>query len=151
MDRNTRGREFVIKNRDTILGPVVVTATFPINNLYAIILFNLGDDKIFITPTFRQLLNHESSKLDVTYEGEMANGQIWSVKEILVICLLIFNNHTFHVNLMQMTTGRFNVITIMDWLSPYCVEILCYENSIWLPLPNGEALIIHVDKSGKNL
>lgn len=55
----------MIGNRDAIQDPTVVTNTFPINNLYATILFDSGADKSFITPTFRQLLNNESSKLDV--------------------------------------------------------------------------------------
>ena len=52
---------------------------------------------------------------------------------------------------MPMPIGSFDVIIGMDWLSSHRAEILCHEKAIRLPLPNGEALIIYGDKSGKNL
>ena len=52
---------------------------------------------------------------------------------------------------MPMPIGSFDVIIGMDWLSTHRAEILCHEKSIRLPVPNGEALIIYGDKSGKNL
>ena len=50
-----------------------------------------------------------------------------------------------------MPISSFDVIIGMDWLSSHRAEILCHEKAIRLPLPNGEALIIYGDKSGKNL
>ena len=73
-DGTARGRAFVIGNKDAIQDPSVVTSTFLINNLYATILFDSGADRSFITPSFKEILNHESSKLDVAYEVERAKG-----------------------------------------------------------------------------
>lgn len=81
----------------------------------------------------------------------MVNVQIRSTKEILENCFVTLNNHTFHVNLMPMTIGRFEVIIGVDLLSPHHAEIMCYEKVVQLPLPNGEALIIYGNKFGKNL
>lgn len=49
---NGRGRAFVIGTRDAINDPNVVSDTFPINNVYASILFDFSDDKSFIIPMF---------------------------------------------------------------------------------------------------
>ena len=81
----------------------------------------------------------------------MANGQTGSTHEILENCLLTLTNHTFHINLMPMTIGSFDVIMGIDWLSPHHAKIFCYEKAIRLPSPNGEALIIYGEKSGQNL
>lgn len=66
----------MIGKKDAIQDPSVVTGTFLINNLYATILFDSVANRSFISPSFKRLLDHESSKLDVSYEVEIANGQI---------------------------------------------------------------------------
>lgn len=69
-----RGRAFVIRGKEAIQDPSVVTGTFLINNVYATILFDFGANKSFITLIFKHLLNHKSNKLDVACEVEVANG-----------------------------------------------------------------------------
>ncbi|XP_052622552.1 uncharacterized protein LOC128127871 [Lactuca sativa] len=146
-----RGRAFVIGSREVIQYPSVVSGMFLIDNFYASILFDSGADQSFITLTFRKLLSHKSIILKEIYEVEIANSQIEKTHEILENCLLTLNNYLFHVNLMPMPIGSFDIIIGMDWLSSHRAEILCHEKAIRLPLPNGEALIIYGDKSGKNL
>lgn len=91
----------MIGNMDAIQDPFVVTGTLLINNLYATIFFDSGVDKSFITPSFQQLLNHKSSKLESTYRVEVANDQIESITEILRDCLLTLNDHTLHIDLLD--------------------------------------------------
>lgn len=79
MGGTAHGRAFVIGNKEAIQDPLVVTGTFLINHLYATVLFDSGADKSFITTTFKELLNHETKKLDVAYEVEVENGQIESM------------------------------------------------------------------------
>ena len=81
----------------------------------------------------------------------MANRESGRNQEILQNCLLTLNNHTFHVNLMPMIIGSFDVLVGMNWLSPHRSEILCYNKEIELPLPNGEPLMIYGDKTSKYL
>lgn len=89
---NVCGREFVIGSKDAIQDPSVVSGTLLINNVYTIVLFNYDADRIFATLTFKQLLNHDSSKLDVAYEVEVANGQIKRTIEILNNCTITLND-----------------------------------------------------------
>lgn len=69
---------FVIGSKDAIHDPSVVAVTFLINKVYARLLFDFGDDKSFITPTFRQNLNHESRKRREEYEVQTATGKTGS-------------------------------------------------------------------------
>lgn len=141
----------MIGSKDLIQDPLVVTGTFFFNNLYVIILFDSNVDRRFITPTFKQLLNNESCKLDVQYEVQLANDQIESTTKILKNCLLTLNDHTFHINLIPIPIGMFDIIIGMHWLSHHHVEILCYEKVIRLTLTNAETLIIYGDNLGKSL
>lgn len=52
---------------------------------------------------------------------------------------------------MHMTISIFDVIIGMDWLSPHRAGILSHDKEIWLPLPNGESLVIYGDKTTKGL
>lgn len=120
----------MIGSRDVIQDPLVVTCTFLVNNVCATILFDSGAHKSFITPKFRKLLSHKSSRLNQTYVVEMGNGQAESTEEILENYILTQNNHAFHVNLMPTTIQSFDILTVMDWLSPHRAEILCYKKFI---------------------
>ena len=148
---NARGRAFVIGRKEAREEPTVVTGTFLLNNLHAIVLFDSGADRSFISLRFRNYLNHKAIKLKEPYAVELANGQTGYSLEILNKCLLSLNDHVFHIDLMPIKIGSFDVIIGMDWLSPHHAEILCYEKAVRLPLPNNEAIIIYGDKSGKNL
>lgn len=65
----------------------------------------------------------------------MANGQTGSTHEILENCLLTLRNHTFHINLMPMTIGSFDVIMGMDWLSPHQTKTFTTKRLFGYPYP----------------
>ena len=62
--------------------------------IYAIILFHSSADRDFITPSFKQLLNHDSSKLDVAYEVEVAITKLPpSFERPHIVCQLNVNEY----------------------------------------------------------
>ena len=148
--RNKQAQSFAMGSKEAIQNPKVVTGTFLINNIHATILFDTGADRSFVNHKFRSLLSQQSSKLKEPYEVELANGHIRITREILENCVLTLNNHSFHINLMPITLGSFDVIIGMDWLASHRAHILCYEKVVRIPLPNNEALIIYGDKSSKD-
>ncbi|KAL4590663.1 hypothetical protein LXL04_003603 [Taraxacum kok-saghyz] len=145
------GRVFGMGTKEALDDPRCVTGTFLINNLYATVLFDSGTERSFMNHKFRKLLTHESQKLNDTYIVAMANGHIESTNEILPNCTLTLNDHTFHVDLMPMTIGSFDVIIGMDWLELHHADVMCYEKAMRLNLPNGDKMIVYGDKSGDNL
>nr|GEZ85675.1 hypothetical protein [Tanacetum cinerariifolium] len=52
----------------------VVTGTFLLNNHCALILFDTGADKIFVSTSFSSLININPSTLDYSYDVELADG-----------------------------------------------------------------------------
>lgn len=128
-----------------------MTGACPVNGLCTSILFVSGAERRFITSMFRKNLRHKSRNLYEPYIVQITNGESGRTQEILENCLLSLNNHSFHVNLMPITIGSFDVIISVDWLSLHQVEILCYDKVVQLPLANGESLIIYRDKINKGL
>ena len=68
----------MIGPREAVQDSKVVTSMFLINNLYANLNFDTCTDRIYITPKFRKMLYHPSSKLKEADRVEMANGQLGS-------------------------------------------------------------------------
>nr|GEY90598.1 reverse transcriptase domain-containing protein [Tanacetum cinerariifolium] len=54
----------------------VVTGTFLLNNRCALILFDTGADKSFVSTAFSSLININPSTLDYSYDVKLADGQI---------------------------------------------------------------------------
>ncbi|GJW79536.1 putative reverse transcriptase domain-containing protein [Tanacetum coccineum] len=124
----------------------VVTGTFLLNNHCASILFDTGADRSFVSTAFSTLIDIIPTTLDHGYDIELADGRIIRVNTVLLGCTLNFLNHPFHIDLMPVEMGSFDVIIGMDWLTKYHAIIDCAKKIIRIPYGN-EILIIHGDKS----
>jgi hypothetical protein len=71
--------------------------------------------------------------LGISYDVELANGNIERIRTIIRGCTLNFLNRPFNVDLLPVTFGSFDVIIGMDWLSKYCAHILCDEKIVHVP------------------
>ena len=132
-------------NDNEPLNPDVVTGTFLLNHHNAKILFDSGADKSFVSDTFVHFIDSASSKLDTTYEIEMANGNLISTNTVLKDCTLTLVGEPFSIDLMPVQLGSFDAIVGMDWLSKHHARIHCDEKAIHIPFKN-ETLIVHGDK-----
>nr|GEU90989.1 putative reverse transcriptase domain-containing protein [Tanacetum cinerariifolium] len=124
----------------------VVTGTFLLNNHCALILFDTGADKSFVSTAFSSLININPSILDYSYDVELANGQIIRVNTVIRGCTLNFLNRPFNIDLMPVELGSFDVIIGMDWLKTYHAVIVCDKKIVRVPFGN-ETLIIRCDGS----
>ncbi|GJZ93129.1 putative reverse transcriptase domain-containing protein [Tanacetum coccineum] len=124
----------------------VITGTFLLNNRYALILFDTGADKSFVSTTFSSLLNIIPTTLDHGYDVELADGNIIGVNTIIQGCTLNFLNHPFNIDLMLVELSSFDAIIGMDWLTKYHVVIVCDEKIVRIPFGN-EILIVRGNRS----
>nr|GEV13968.1 hypothetical protein [Tanacetum cinerariifolium] len=83
-----RERAFVLSGGEVLQDPNVVTSMFLLNNLYAIVLIDLGDDRSFISTAFSSLINIAPTTLDVAYTIELANGKLIEADTIIQGCTL---------------------------------------------------------------
>nr|GEV71536.1 putative reverse transcriptase domain-containing protein [Tanacetum cinerariifolium] len=117
-----RGKAYVLGGGDSNPKSNTVTGTFLLNNRYALILFDTGADRSFVSTAFSALLNITPTALDNHYDVELADGKIIGVTTILRGCTLDFLNHPFNIYLMPVPLDSFDVIIRMDWFREYHAE-----------------------------
>ncbi|GJT04352.1 putative reverse transcriptase domain-containing protein [Tanacetum coccineum] len=129
----TQGRAYALGGRDASPDSNVITGTFLLNNRYAIILFDTGADRSFVSNTFSALIDITPTTLENYYDVELADGKIIGVNTIIRGCTLNFMNHPFNIDLMHVPLGSFDVIIGMDWLTKYHGVIICDEKIVRVP------------------
>ncbi|GJR68678.1 putative reverse transcriptase domain-containing protein [Tanacetum coccineum] len=92
---------------------------FLLNNRYALMLFDTGAGRSFVSTRFSPLIDIAPTALDIKYSIELADGEIIGSDTIIRGCTLNFLNHPFNIDLMSVEIGRFDVIIGMDWLTKY--------------------------------
>ncbi|GKE58733.1 putative reverse transcriptase domain-containing protein, partial [Tanacetum coccineum] len=143
-----QGRTYALGGRDASPDSNVITGTFLLNNRYAIILFDTGADRSFVSNTFSALINITPTTLENHYDVELADGKIIGVNTIIRGCTLNFMNHPFNIDLMPVPLGSFDVIIGMDWLTKYHGVIICDKNIVRVPFGK-ETLIFQGDGSNQ--
>nr|GEW94263.1 putative reverse transcriptase domain-containing protein [Tanacetum cinerariifolium] len=143
---NTVARVYAIGTARTNPNSNVVTGTFLLNNRYALVLFDTGADRSFISSAFSSLIDIIPTTLDHGYDVELANGRIIWVNTLIRGCTLNFLNHPFNIDLMPVEMGSFDIIIGVHWLVKYHVVIVCDEKLVRVPLGD-EILIFHIDGS----
>nr|GEX12908.1 hypothetical protein [Tanacetum cinerariifolium] len=142
--REVRGRAYAIKDAEP-KGPNVVTGMFVLNNHYAFVLFDSGFDRSFVDSRISSMLNIDPVKIRASYEIELADGRVVSMKTVLKGCTLNLVNHIFEIDLMPIELGTFDVILDMDWLFKHDAVIVCGEKIVRVPYGN-KTLIVKSDK-----
>nr|GEY25546.1 reverse transcriptase domain-containing protein [Tanacetum cinerariifolium] len=128
-----QGRAYALGGRDASSDSNVITGMFHLNNRYAIILFDTGADRRFVSTTFSALINITPTTLENHYDVELADGKIIGVNTIIQGYTLNFMNHPFNIDLMLVPLGSFDVIIGMDWLTKYHGVIICDEKIVRVP------------------
>ncbi|GKD86682.1 putative reverse transcriptase domain-containing protein, partial [Tanacetum coccineum] len=143
---NAIARAYAVGTARINMNSNVVMGTFLLNNRYALILFDTGADRKFVSTAFSSLIDIIATILDHGYDIELASGKIIWVNTLIQGCTLNFLNHPFNIDLMPIEIGSFDVIIGMDWLSKYHVVIVCDENIVCIPFGD-EILIVRGDGS----
>ncbi|GJV12649.1 putative reverse transcriptase domain-containing protein [Tanacetum coccineum] len=125
----------------------VVNGTFLINNVYALVLFDTGADRSFVSYAFGKYIDIHPTTLDTSYSVELADKKSLTTNTILRGCTLNLQNHLFKIDLLLIELGSFDVIIGMDWMAEHRAEVVCYEKYIRVPYGN-DMLIVQGERSG---
>nr|GEU89964.1 putative reverse transcriptase domain-containing protein [Tanacetum cinerariifolium] len=120
-NRNDVARAYAVGTAETNPNSNVVTGTFLLNTHYALILFDTGADRSFISSAFSSLMYIIPTMLDHGYDVELADEM-----------------------------GSFDVIIGMNWLVKHHAIIVCDEKLVRVPFGN-EILIFHAPSEMKEL
>nr|GEU48336.1 hypothetical protein [Tanacetum cinerariifolium] len=135
-----RGRGLMIGANEARQDPNIVMGTFTLNNQYATTLFDYGADYSFVSTNFIPMFGIEPSHLGLSFENEIASGQLVEINKVIRGFKLEIKGHTFDIDLIPFGHKNFNVIVRMDWLSRHKAEIVFHEKIVRIPLPHGEML-----------
>ncbi|GJS98379.1 putative reverse transcriptase domain-containing protein [Tanacetum coccineum] len=114
-----------------------------LNNHYATMLFDSGADYSFVSTTFIPLLDIKPSSLGLSYEIEIASGQLVEINKVIRNCKLEIEGYTFDIDLISFEHRSLDLIIRIDWLSRHKVEIICHEKIVRVTLPHGEMLRVY--------
>ncbi|GKE14585.1 putative reverse transcriptase domain-containing protein [Tanacetum coccineum] len=145
--RRAPGRVYSLCSEAAVKDNNVMNDTFLINNVYALVLFDTGADRSFVSYAFSKYIDIHPTTLDTNYSVELSNGKSLTINTILRGCTLNLQNHLFKINLLPIELGSFYVIVGMDWMAEHRVEVVCYEKYIRVPYGN-DMLIVQGEISG---
>ncbi|GJW58106.1 putative reverse transcriptase domain-containing protein [Tanacetum coccineum] len=92
-DNQVRGRAFMLGAEEARHDPNIMTGTFTLNDHYATTLFDSGAEYSFVSTTFIPLLGIEPSELGLSYEIEIASGQLVKIDKVIRGCKLEIEGH----------------------------------------------------------
>nr|GEU51723.1 putative reverse transcriptase domain-containing protein [Tanacetum cinerariifolium] len=141
---NAVARAYAVGTAGTNPNSNVVMGMFLLNNHYALVLFDTGADRSFVSTAFSSLIDIIPTTIDYGYDVELADGRIIWVNTLIRGCTLNFLNHPFNIDLMPVEMGSFDVIIGMDWLVKYHAVIVCDEKLVRVHFGD-EILIFHGD------
>ncbi|GKE25394.1 putative reverse transcriptase domain-containing protein, partial [Tanacetum coccineum] len=144
--RRAPGRVYSVSTEVAVKDNNVVNGTFLINNVYALVLFDTGADRSFVSYTFSKYIDIPPTALDTNYSVELADGKSLTTSTILRGCTLNLQNHLFKIDLLPIELGSFDVIVGMDWMAEHRAEVVCYAKYIHVPYRN-DMLIIQGERS----
>ncbi|GJY61013.1 putative reverse transcriptase domain-containing protein [Tanacetum coccineum] len=128
-----QGRAYALGGRDASPDSNVITGMFLLNNHYAIVLFDTGADRSFVSNSFSAMIGITPTTLESYSDVELADGKIIGVNTIIQGCTLNFMNHPFYIDLMSVPLGSFDTIIGMDWLTKNHGVIICDEQIMRVP------------------
>ncbi|GKD67314.1 putative reverse transcriptase domain-containing protein [Tanacetum coccineum] len=143
---NVVARAYAVGSAGTNPNSNVVTGMFLLNNHYALILFDSGADRSFVSTAFSSLIDIIPTTLNHGYDVELANGRKNWVNTLIRGCTLNFLNHPFNIDLMHVEMGSFDVIIGMDRLAKYYAVIVYDEKLVRVPFGD-KILVFHGDES----
>nr|GFA75586.1 hypothetical protein [Tanacetum cinerariifolium] len=149
-NRNVVAKAYAVGTARTNPNSNVVTGTFLLNNRYALVLFDTGANRSFVSTAFSSLIDIISTTLDHSYDVELADSRIIWVNTLIRGCTLNFLNYPFNIDLMTVEMGSLDVIISMDWLVKYHAVIVCDEKLVRVPFGD-EILIFHAHVTTKEI
>nr|GEU57079.1 hypothetical protein [Tanacetum cinerariifolium] len=129
-DGVAHGRAYSLGGRDASPNSNIITGTFLLNNRYALILFDTGTDKSFVSTTFSALIEITPTTLANHYDIEFSIGKNYRSLHHNSRLHSKLHESSFQHRLDACPLGSFDVIIRMDWLTKYHGVIICDEKIV---------------------
>ncbi|KAJ9561564.1 hypothetical protein OSB04_006724 [Centaurea solstitialis] len=143
----TRARVFQLTANEAKAEPDVVTGIFLVNSMPALVLFDTGASKSFVSLSFCKDFMNVKSKLESPLEVEIADEEFRLCKFIYKKNVLEVEGVKFSIDLIPIPMREIQVVARMDWLRRNGANVDCENCRVVVRNPSGGELTILGDAS----
>ncbi|KAJ9539506.1 LOW QUALITY PROTEIN: hypothetical protein OSB04_032239 [Centaurea solstitialis] len=137
-----RARVFQLTAEEAKVEPEVVTGIFPVNSKPALVLFDTGASKSFVSTSFCKGFSNVMGRLDEPLEVEIADEKSVIVRNIYRGNIIELGGVRFRVDLIPIPMKEINVVLGMSWLGRHGAWFDCEGQRVKIRNPSGGDLII---------
>ncbi|KAJ9541893.1 hypothetical protein OSB04_028399 [Centaurea solstitialis] len=137
-----RARVFQLTAEEAKVEPEVVTGIFPVNSKPALVLFDAGASKSFVSTSFCKGFSNVMGRLDEPLEVEIVDEKSVIVRDIYRGNVIELGRVRFRVDLIPIPMREINVVLGMSWLSLHGAWFDCEGQRVKIRNPSGGDLII---------
>ncbi|KAJ9535388.1 hypothetical protein OSB04_un001497 [Centaurea solstitialis] len=145
----TRARVFQLTAEEAREEPDVVTGTFPVNSVPALVLFDSGASKSFVSYAFCKNFMHVRGSLDSPLEVEVAAQKYRLCKHVYRNSIIEIFGVKFRIDLIPIPMREINVVVGVDWLGRNGGHIDCENERVVIRNPSGGELTILSERRKK--
>ncbi|KAJ9558259.1 LOW QUALITY PROTEIN: hypothetical protein OSB04_012873 [Centaurea solstitialis] len=143
----TRSRVFQLTADEAKAEPDVVTGIFQVNLMPALVLFDTGASKSFVSMSFCNNFMHVKSKLESPLEVEIADEEFRLCKYVYKNLVIEIEGVKFNIDLIPIPMREIQVVAGMDWLKKNGAHVDCENCRVVVRNPSGGELTILGDGS----
>ncbi|KAJ9561205.1 hypothetical protein OSB04_006365 [Centaurea solstitialis] len=143
----TRARVFQLTANEAKAEPDVVTGIFLVNSMPALVLFDTGASRSFVSWSFCKDFMNVKSKLGSPLEVEIADEEFRLCKYVYRNNVLELEGVKFSIDLIPIPMREIQVVAGMDWLRRNEANVDCENCRVVVRNPSGGELTILGDVS----
>ncbi|KAJ9542729.1 hypothetical protein OSB04_029235 [Centaurea solstitialis] len=143
----TRARVFQLTANEAKAEPDVVIGIFLVNSMPALVLFDTGASKSFVSWSFCKDFMNVKSKLGSPLEVEIADEEFHLCKYVYRNNILELEGVKFSIDLIPIPMREIQVVAGMDWLRRNGANVDCENCRVVVRNPSGGELTILGDVS----
>ncbi|KAJ9566564.1 hypothetical protein OSB04_002530 [Centaurea solstitialis] len=138
----SRARVFHLTAEEAKEEPDVVTGTFLVNSLPALVLFDSGASKSFVSSSFCKGFTNVMGRLDKPLKVEIAAEEYRLCSDVYRDVVIELEGVEFKIDLIPIPMREINVVVGVDWLSRNGGHIDCEFERVVIRNPSGGELTI---------
>ncbi|XP_052624820.1 uncharacterized protein LOC128132335 [Lactuca sativa] len=141
-----KSRVFQMTTEEVRATPDVVTGSFSVNDIPAMVLFDSGATRSFVSLVLSKRFSRAPGELDCPLEVEIADDRTVRVARVHRGCSLQLFDEQFSVDLVPIPLRGNKVIVGVDWISPNGAVIDCELQLVRVRTPSGGELVIQGER-----
>ena len=122
---------------------IIYVGTFLVNSVPALVLFDSGASRSFVSLAFSQHIGVSRESLSRPLRVSIADEKVICATEVLRGCVLEIFGVGFPIDLIPIAMGDVCVIVGMDWLSRFGAVIDCERQLVTIRDPRGGVLSVY--------